>query len=100
VRYEFHPDALAEYEEAARYYANRQVGLELRFMQAIEDTVQRIIEAPERWRILEDDIRWCLSRVFPYAVLYTVEHDYVLIVAIMHCNREPSYWHQRLQNPN
>ena len=48
MRYEFHPDALAEYEEAARYYAGCQEGLELRFIAAVEHTVQQIPEAPER----------------------------------------------------
>jgi hypothetical protein len=28
MRYEFHPEALAEYEEAARYYAKEQPDLE------------------------------------------------------------------------
>ena len=96
MRYEFHPDALAEYEEAAQYYASCQKSLELRFMAAVEHTVQQILEAPERWRILEEDIRRCLTRVFPYAVLYTIERDYVLIIAVMHCHREPGYWHHRV----
>ena len=98
MRHEFHPDALMEYEEAAQYYAGCQEGLELRFMAAVEHTVQQIIEAPERWRILEEDIRRCLTRVFPYAILYTIEKDYVLIIAVMHCHREPSYWHRRVSN--
>jgi len=96
MKYEFHPEALAEYEEAAKYYAGCQEGLELRFMAAVEHTVRQILEAPERWRILEEDIRWCLTRVFPYAVLYTVEADFVLIVAVMHCHREPGYWRHRV----
>ena len=96
MRYEFHPDALAEYEEAARYYAGCQEGLESRFMAAVEHTVQQILEAPERWRIMEEDIRRCLTRVFPYAVLYTIEKDYVLIIAVMHCHREPGYCHHRV----
>jgi len=32
MRCEFHPDALAEYKKAARYYAGCQEGLDLRFM--------------------------------------------------------------------
>ena len=96
MRYEFHPDALAEYEEAARYYAGCQEGLVLRFIAAVEHTVRQILEAPERCRILEEDIRRCLTRVFPYAILYTLEKDYVLIIAVMHCHREPGYWHQRV----
>lgn len=96
MRYEFHPDALAEYEKAAQYYASCQKGLELRFMTAVEHAVQQILEAPERWLILEEDIRRCLTRVFPYAVLYTIERDYVLIIAVMHCHREPGYWNHRV----
>ena len=100
MRYEFHPDALSEYEEAAHYYASCQKGLELRFMAAVEHAVQQILETPERWRILEEDIRRCLTRVFPYAVLYTIESDYVLIIAVMHCHREPGYWHHRVHRAN
>lgn len=96
MRYEFHPEALIEYEEAARYYAGCQEGLELRFIAAVEHAIQQILEAPDRWRILEEDIRRCLTRVFPYAVLYTIEADYVLIIAVMHCHCEPGYWRHRI----
>ena len=67
-------------------------------MAAVEHAVQQIVEAPERWRVLEEDIRRCLVRVFPYAVLYTIEKDYVLVIAVMHCHREPGYWHNRIPN--
>ena len=96
MRYEFHSDALAEYEDAARYYAGCQDGLEFRFIGAIEHAIHQILEAPDRWRILEEDVRWCLTRVFPFAVLYTIERDYVLIIAVMHCQREPGYWRERI----
>jgi len=96
MKYSFHPEALAEYEEAARYYAERSPTIANRFVQAVEDSIDRILQSPTRWRIIEDDIRRCLTRVFPYGVLYTVEPDYVLIVAVMHCSREPGYWKGRL----
>lgn len=59
----------------------------------MEDAVRRISAAPTRWRIVEEDIR--LLRVFPYAVLYTIERDRVLVVAVMHCSRKPGYWKAR-----
>jgi hypothetical protein len=96
MRYEFHPEALAEYEAAARYYAICQGGLELRFMTAVELAVSHIRETPERWPILEDDVRRCLTRVFPYAALYTIEPDFLHIIAVMHCHRQPGYWRHRL----
>lgn len=96
MRYEFHPEALEEYEQAGLYYAGREPGLGLRFVEAVEDCIWRILDAPTRWRVIEEDVRRCLTHVFPYGVLYTVEPDYVLIVAIMHCSREPGYWKQRV----
>ena len=64
MRYEFHPEALAEYGHAARYYADCQEGLELRFMAAVEHAIDQILTAPERWRMgIEDRPRPRLSRV-------------------------------------
>ncbi len=96
MRYEFHPEALVEYGQAAQYYASRQDGLDVRFIETVEAAIRSIVAAPERWRILELDVRRYLTKVFPYAILYAVETDYVLILAVMHCHREPGFWRQRL----
>lgn len=95
MRIEFHPEALFEFKNAARYYANRQKGLETRFISCVEAALSQIQKYPNRWRVFEEDVRRYLTRVFPYAVLYTVEKEYVLIIAVMHCCREPGYWHHR-----
>jgi plasmid stabilization system protein ParE len=97
MRYEFQPEALAEYEDAARYYAEHQPSLELRFIENVENAIIRILESPLAWRIFDGEVRRCLTHVFPYAVLYTIEPDYVLIIAVMHCRREPGYWRHRTQ---
>lgn len=98
MRHEFHPDAYAEYEEAARYYAQRGTELAERFIAAVEDAVARIGESPTRWRTIDEDIRRCLTHIFPYGVLYTIESDFILIVAVMHCGRKPGYWQARRPN--
>lgn len=54
---EFHPDALAEYEAAIAYYAERDLAVARRFVAAVEDAIERIVQAPTRWRILDDDVR-------------------------------------------
>ncbi len=95
MRVEFHPEALAEFRAAAEYYETQQTGLGERFANAVEAAVAHIVAAPESWRIIEDDIRRCLTKVFPYAVLYSIESGYILIVAVMHCHREPGYWRNR-----
>jgi plasmid stabilization system protein ParE len=97
MTFEFHPEALAEYEAAACYYADRQDDLDLRFITVVERAIRQIQESPQKWRLLEDDVRRCLTRTFPYAILYTIEPDYILIIAVMHCHREPGYWRHRLK---
>ncbi|MBI2883932.1 MAG: type II toxin-antitoxin system RelE/ParE family toxin [Candidatus Methylomirabilis oxyfera] len=99
MRWDFHPEALEEYREATLYYAARDPALALRFIEAVEDAIRRILESPERLRVLDEDVRRCLTHVFPYGVLYTIEPEYILIVAVMHCSREPGYWQRRVATP-
>ncbi len=70
MRYEFHPEALEEYNEAAFYYAQRERGLELRFIYSVENASDRILQEPLRYRPFDEDVRRCLARTFPYAILY------------------------------
>jgi toxin ParE1/3/4 len=65
MNYEFHPEALAEFEDAAVHYAEKQPGLELRFIASIEAAINRIVENPALFAVLEQDVRRCLARVFP-----------------------------------
>ncbi|MCO5052269.1 MAG: type II toxin-antitoxin system RelE/ParE family toxin [Verrucomicrobiae bacterium] len=96
MRHEFHPEALLEFEEAVQFYKERGHRLSRRFAQEIQTTSAKIVATPERWRVLEQDVHLCRARVFPYAVLYTIEADYILIVAIAHGKRRPGYWRHRL----
>jgi len=98
MKYEFHPEALEEYRQAALWYAEREPGIALRFIASVEDAISRVLDAPTRWRVIDEDVRRCLIRVFPYAVLYTIEADFLLIVAVMHCSREPNYWKLRVES--
>jgi toxin ParE1/3/4 len=65
------------------------------FIDAVEDAVYRIRESPTRYIVIDEDVRRCMIRKFPYGILYTIEQDYILILALMHCSREPGYWKSR-----
>lgn len=95
MRYEFHPEARREYLDAVAYYEQRQAGLGARFTIEIEGAIHRVVEAPHRWRKLEGDIRRSLARTFPFGILYTVETDHILVLAVMHHSRKPGYWRHR-----
>lgn len=96
MTYDFHPEARVEYREAAIFYDARRSGLGAAFTLEVETALQRILEAPERWRMIEQDVRRCLTHTFPYGILYTIERESILIVAVMHLRRRPGYWHDRL----
>ncbi|CAD5932340.1 plasmid stabilization system [Planktothrix agardhii CCAP 1459/11A] len=98
MKYVFHPAALAEYSEAVEYYANIRVELAQAFINIVEQAVFKIIESPTRYPIVDEDIRRCLTRQFPYGILYTIEPDYILILAVMHSSRKPGYWKDRIKN--
>jgi plasmid stabilization system protein ParE len=66
MRHEFHPEALEEYEAAATWYAGRDPELAVRFVQEVERAIDQILEAPKRWRVIDQGVRRCLTRVFPY----------------------------------
>ena len=96
--HQFDLEALAEYEAAARYYAVQQPDLDLRSIACVEEAIALICEAPERWRVFAGrEVRRALTRVFPDGILYTIEPDHVLIVAVAHYSREPGYWRDRLR---
>jgi len=96
MKFRFHPAASAEYEADIRFYKKRQPGLQHRFVASVEEAIGRILEHPERWRMIEPDIRRCLTRIFPYSVIYSVQGETVFIIAIAHGSREPGYWKDRV----
>jgi toxin ParE1/3/4 len=98
MTHDFHPEARLEYLEAACFYESRRSGLGAAFTIEVEGTIRRILEGPERCRLIEQDVHTCRTRTFPYSILYTIESDSVLIVAVMHLRREPGYWRNRLSS--
>ncbi|HEY3028037.1 MAG TPA: hypothetical protein VGJ55_17950 [Pyrinomonadaceae bacterium] len=100
MTYDFHPEARLEYREAATFYESRRSGLGSAYTLEVEAAIKRILEAPDRWRVVEQDVRRCLTHAFPFGILHTVEPDSILIIAVMNLRRKPGYWHSRLSRPN
>jgi plasmid stabilization system protein ParE len=67
-----------------------------RFRAELDSAAGRILEAPDRWGILEKDIRRFLMRRFPYSILYRVEGEVVRVLVVKHHSRHPDYWKGRI----
>lgn len=93
----YHPDAEAELIEAAQYYERRVATLGVQFLDDADRAASLILETPERWRIIEEDVRTYLMARFPYAIYYRVLSDRVHILAFKHHSRHPDYWRYRIQ---
>lgn len=68
------------------------------FKTASENEVRQFSTSPETWGVVEEAVRCHLRKRFPFGIYYTIEDDYILIIAVMHMSRNPGYWKSRLKN--
>lgn len=97
MKYIFHPEALLEYEEATLYYSRISMKLAASFTKSVENSIDKILEFPEAWQLVEDNARRHLIKRFPFGIYYSIEPDYILILAVMHLSRKPGYWRDRIK---
>jgi len=98
MRLIYHPDAEAELIEAAQYYERRVATLGIQFLNDADRAVSMILETPQRWRIIEEDVRALLLPRFPYAIYYRAFSDRVHILAFKHHSQHPDYWRYRISD--
>jgi len=89
--------AEAELDDAIRWYQTQAQGLGEVFLLEVVAAANRIARYPEAWHLLEQGIRRCRLTRFPYGLIYAIEKDDVLILALAHLHRKPEYWRDRLQ---
>ena len=91
----FHPEAELEMIEAASWYEAQQTDLGKRFLTSVRDALNRIEINPLLYPVVVDDVRRCLTKTFPFGVLFRVQTDCIAVMAVMHLHREPNYWKDR-----
>ncbi len=92
----FHPAALLEADEAAKFYEAQQKGLGKRFVEALADTTIRIKRNPKLYIEIENSMRKCRLLHFPFGVIYREKDEFIEIIAVMHLKRNPGYWKSRI----
>lgn len=97
MKVRFLETAERELADATDYYELESDGLGLRFKSEVEIALNRIIRFPYAWSIEVEDVRKCLLLKFPYKLLYSVESDHLLVIAVAHQHRRPFYWLSRVK---
>lgn len=96
-----HRLATREYEAARRRYA-RQAGptTELRFIVALREAYQSIVDAAESCAPFGRHCRWVKTKKFPFIVYFAILDDaHAIVLAVAHERRRPGYWLRRLHRP-
>src|SRR5882762_2352614 len=93
---EFHADAAEEVAEARVKYAAQSPRTAARFVAEVSRAIGRIAEGPQRWPRYLRKTRFFRLRRFPYLVVYRIEADKIMVIALAHVRRKPGYWKRRL----
>lgn len=94
-RLEAEPAVELDVESVFEWYETEELGLGFEFLAQLRVSYERILQHPFGFQDLRSGIRRALTRRFPYAIYFTVENDTVLILAVLHCARDPAEWQRR-----
>ncbi len=93
VRY--HQAAEDELLQEIGYLELRTIGLGRRFFAEVRRVENLIAEFPESAPQISPGIRKRVLRKFRYSLIYSIEKDGLLILAVAHHSRRPGYWVRR-----
>jgi plasmid stabilization system protein ParE len=98
----FEDEADVEYRLAGRYYEERREHLGIEFFDAVDATIDHILELPRAGTLvprmpLDLPVRRRAVTRFPYHVIYLETGTTIRILAIAHDRQKPGYWKDRLK---
>ena len=96
-RARFLAPARLEYFDEIKYYSRIRDELGLRFIEAVEEASERALAFPLAGSPCESGTRRFLLKKFPFSMVYRVEDDGILIVAIAAHSKKPGYWISRVE---
>ena len=89
--------AETEFLAEIAYLEDYRPGLGRRFYDEVKRAESFIAEFPEAAEEIRPGVRKRLLRVFRYTLIYSIEPEELLIIAVAHSSRRPGYWMDRFQ---
>lgn len=91
----FLEEARDEFLEQISYYEERQKGLGDRFRESVEVATALASAHPKLGSPWKLRTRRVFARDFPFAVVYRIEPEELVVFAVAHFKRRPAYWRGR-----
>lgn len=77
------------------WYSSESRDLGRAFLTEIDAAIGRVADLPGRYPVIYRDTRRALVARFPYAIIFRVFPDHVMVLAILHTRRDPARWQVR-----
>jgi plasmid stabilization system protein ParE len=90
--------AKREVDDAVVWYEEQAKGLGRDFLDELDRVVRLVKIYPHIATQIEPDVRRFLFRRFPYSLIYGINNDTLVVIAVAHQHREPRYWVDRLDS--
>jgi plasmid stabilization system protein ParE len=88
--------AQKEVDDAVRWYDAQREQLGIEFLDQLDAAIRRITAFPGACPEIEEGLRRCILHRFPYGLIYGIDGNAIIIVAVPHLHREPHYWTDRI----
>ena len=88
--------AQRELDEAVAWYNEQAAGSGQEFLDELDRVVRRAVTFPMSCPEIEPEVRRCLLARFPYGLIYGVDRETIVVIAVSHLHREPRYWVGRI----
>lgn len=94
--YRFLHPAEEEMTEASLFYEAASAGLGSDFLDDVQRVIDRLRANPKVGHVVGSGLRRMLLHRFPFSIIYSVEADAILVIAVAHYGRRPGYWKSRV----
>ena len=82
--------------EASLFYEAASSDLGDDYLDDVQRVIDAVCESPSLGLGIGGKFRRAILHRFPFSLIYSVESDAILIVAVAHQRRHPDYWRNRL----
>jgi toxin ParE1/3/4 len=81
--------------QASEWYEKSQAGLGEEFSQTVVRALELLAKHPERYPVVERDVREAPIKGYPFCINYRVRGNIMIVLAIYHQSRDPNGWRGR-----